>query len=43
MDQSPLRVAAIGIGWWSDVLADAVQALGQAQDHQLLYAGGGKA
>ncbi|HJZ30172.1 MAG TPA: Gfo/Idh/MocA family oxidoreductase [Hyphomicrobiaceae bacterium] len=25
MDESPLRVAAIGIGWWSDVLADAVR------------------
>ncbi|MFZ0851454.1 MAG: Gfo/Idh/MocA family oxidoreductase [Hyphomicrobiaceae bacterium] len=24
MDQSPLRVGSIGIGWWSDVLADAV-------------------
>src|SRR5262247_1686696 len=24
MDQNPLRVASIGIGWWSDVLADAV-------------------
>ena len=29
MDQSPLRVAAIGIGWWSDVLADAVQRSGR--------------
>ena len=25
MDESPLRVAAIGIGWWSDVLADVVR------------------
>jgi predicted dehydrogenase len=29
MDQSPLRVGAIGIGWWSDVLADAVQRSGK--------------
>jgi predicted dehydrogenase len=29
MDQSPLRVASIGIGWWSDVLADAVQRSGK--------------
>jgi predicted dehydrogenase len=25
MNQSPLRVAALGMGWWSDVLADAVK------------------
>jgi predicted dehydrogenase len=29
MDQNPLRVAAIGIGWWSDVLADAVKRSGK--------------
>jgi predicted dehydrogenase len=29
MEQSPLRVASIGIGWWSDVLADAVQRSGK--------------
>jgi predicted dehydrogenase len=29
MDQSPLRVASIGIGWWSDVLADAAQRSGK--------------
>ena len=29
MEQSPLRVAAIGIGWWSDVLADAAQRSGK--------------
>ena len=29
MDQSPLRVGSIGIGWWSDVLADAVQRSGK--------------
>ena len=23
MSQSPFKVASIGIGWWSDVLADA--------------------
>jgi hypothetical protein len=26
---SPLRVACIGIGWWSDVLADAIQRSGK--------------
>jgi predicted dehydrogenase len=25
LNQSPLRVAALGMGWWSDVLADAVK------------------
>ena len=25
MSESPVRVASIGMGWWSDVLADAVQ------------------
>ena len=25
MDQDPLRVACLGMGWWSDVLADAIQ------------------
>src|SRR5262245_47341774 len=25
MDRAPLRVAALGMGWWSDVLADAVK------------------
>ena len=29
MDQNPLRVASIGIGWWSDVLADAVMRSGK--------------
>jgi predicted dehydrogenase len=29
MDQNPLRVASVGIGWWSDVLADAVQRSGK--------------
>jgi predicted dehydrogenase len=24
MNEAPLRVAALGVGWWSDVLADAV-------------------
>src|SRR6266567_2614325 len=26
---SPLRVACIGMGWWSDVLADAIQRSGK--------------
>jgi predicted dehydrogenase len=25
MSQAPLRVAALGLGWWSDVLADAIK------------------
>jgi predicted dehydrogenase len=29
MASEPLRVAAIGMGWWSDVLADAVQRSGK--------------
>ena len=24
MSRGPLRVAALGMGWWSDVLADAI-------------------
>ena len=28
MNAKPVRVASIGIGWWSDVLADAVQRSG---------------
>ena len=29
MPQEPLRVACIGMGWWSDVLADAIQRSGK--------------
>jgi predicted dehydrogenase len=29
MSASPLRVACIGMGWWSDVLADAIQRSGK--------------
>ena len=29
MSDGPLRVACIGIGWWSDVLADAIQRSGK--------------
>jgi predicted dehydrogenase len=29
MGQDPLRVACIGMGWWSDVLADAIQRSGK--------------
>jgi len=32
-----------GMGWWSDVLADAIQALGQARDRRLLQPLEGKA
>jgi predicted dehydrogenase len=28
-DSNPLRVACIGMGWWSDVLADAIQRSGK--------------
>ena len=29
MADEPVRVASIGIGWWSDVLADAIQRSGK--------------
>ena len=31
MIEAPLRVAALGMGWWSDVLADAVNRSGKLQ------------
>lgn len=31
MTRSPLRVAALGMGWWSDVLADAIQRSGELE------------
>jgi predicted dehydrogenase len=31
MNQSPIRVAALGIGWWSDVLADAIKRSGEIE------------
>ena len=31
MSASPLRVACTGMGWWSDVLADAIQRSGKLQ------------
>ena len=31
MSTEPLRVACIGMGWWSDVLADAIQRSGKLQ------------
>ena len=31
MSADPLRVACIGIGWWSDVLADAIQRSGKLE------------
>jgi predicted dehydrogenase len=31
MSTDPLRVACIGMGWWSDVLADAIQRSGKLQ------------
>src|SRR5260370_31143751 len=31
MTVAPLRVACIGMGWWSDVLADAIQRSGKLE------------
>jgi predicted dehydrogenase len=31
MSEAPLRVAALGMGWWSDVLADAVKRSGRLE------------
>src|SRR3954452_24009908 len=31
MSADPLRVACIGMGWWSDVLADAIQRSGKIE------------
>lgn len=31
MSANPLRVGCIGIGWWSDVLADAIQRSGKLE------------
>ena len=31
MSSNPLRVACIGMGWWSDVLADAIQRSGKLE------------
>src|SRR3954452_22448314 len=31
MSSDPLRVACIGMGWWSDVLADAIQRSGKLE------------
>ena len=31
MGADPLRVACIGMGWWSDVLADAIQRSGKLE------------
>ena len=31
MNADPVRVACIGMGWWSDVLADAIQRSGKLQ------------
>ena len=39
----PLRVACIGMGWWSDVLADAIKRSGKLEHRRLLHALGGEA
>src|SRR6202521_495156 len=31
MASEPLRVACVGMGWWSDVLADAIQRSGKLE------------
>ena len=31
MNEPPLRVAALGMGWWSDVLADAAKRSGMIE------------
>ena len=31
MANGPVRVASIGMGWWSDVLADAIQRSGKIE------------
>ena len=31
MESKPLRVASVGIGWWSDVLADAIKRSGRLE------------
>src|SRR3990167_3604528 len=31
MSSEPLRVACLGMGWWSDVLADAIKRSGKLQ------------
>jgi predicted dehydrogenase len=31
MPQAPLRVASVGLGWWSDVLADAIKRSGRLE------------
>ena len=31
MSAGPLRVGCIGMGWWSDVLADAIQRSGKLE------------
>ena len=33
-----MKVACIGMGWWSDVLADAIKRSGKLDDRRLLYA-----
>ena len=43
MSEAPLRVAALGMGWWSDVLADAIKRSEQVRDRSLLHALRGQA
>jgi len=37
MIDGPVRVASIGMGWWSDVLADAIKTIRQDRDRILLH------
>ena len=43
MTEAPLRVAVLGMGWWSDVLADAIKRSKRARDRRLLHALAGQA
>ena len=42
MTDEPLTVACIGMGWWSDVLADAIKRSGKTAHRRLLFALGEK-
>ena len=43
MSSKPLRVASLGMGWWSDVLADAVGRTEKIENRRLLHAFGRQA
>ena len=43
MSEAPLRVAVLGMGWWSDVLSDAIKRSDQLEIVSLLHALRGQA